>query len=81
MKKTLRILVLAIAVAVIPGMTLAQRYLTEVFPNVTVTTNVQYGTNISIFPPPTPASIPLIMDIYEPTGDVATNRPLIIFMH
>lgn len=81
MKKTLQILALAIAVAIIPGMTMAQRYLTEVFPNVTVTTNVQYGTNISIFPPPTPASIPLIMDIYEPTGDVATNRPLIIFMH
>lgn len=81
MKKSLRIVCVALAMTVVPGMTIAQRYLTEVFPNVTVTTNVQYGTNISIFPPPTPASIPLIMDIYEPAGDVATNRPLIIFMH
>ncbi|MFN5324992.1 MAG: T9SS type A sorting domain-containing protein [Bacteroidota bacterium] len=81
MKQQLLSLICAVSLAVLPGTISAQRYLTEVFPNVTVTTNVQYGSNISIFPPPTPASIPLIMDIYEPAGDVATNRPLIIFMH
>jgi len=81
MKKTLRILTLALVISAFPYMTSAQRFLTEVFPNVTVTTNVQYGSNISIFPPPTPASIPLVMDLYEPTGDVSTSRPLIIFMH
>ena len=66
---------------ILPGTLMAQRYLSEVFPNVIVTSNVQYAENISIFPPPTPASIPLLMDIYEPDGDVLQDRPLIIFMH
>ena len=59
----------------------AQRYLSEIFTNVTVTTNVQYGENFSFFPPPGPTLMPLVMDVYEPAGDVATDRPLIIYMH
>jgi hypothetical protein len=61
----------------------AQRFLTEVFPSVQVTTNVKYGENISVFPPPTPAMIDLICDVYEPAGipDPMPKRPLIIFMH
>jgi len=60
------------------------RYLDDVFSSVTVTSNVTYATNISILPllqglPPTPA--PLICDIYEPTGDAMTNRPVIILVH
>lgn len=81
MKKILLNLSAGIAIAILPGVTMAQRYLSEVFSSVTVTANVQYGENISIFPPPTPANIPLMMDLYEPTGDLLTERPLIIFMH
>ena len=81
MKKTLQFLTIALALILIPGLTNAQRYLSEVFSSVTVTTNVQYGENISVFPGPTPALIPLITDVYEPTGDVLAQRPLIIFMH
>ena len=81
MKRTLLNLSAGIALALLPGVTMAQRYLSEVFNSVTVTTNVQYGENISIFPPPTPANIPLLMDVYEPDGDVLAQRPLIIFMH
>ncbi len=81
MKRTLLKLSAGLALLLMPGLTSAQRYLSEVFSNVTVTTNVQYGENISIFPPPTPTLIPLVMDVYEPTGDVLTDRPLIIFMH
>lgn len=81
MKKTLLSLTAGVALAVLPGALMAQRYLSEVFPTITVSTNVQYGENISIFPPPTPTSIPLVMDVYEPSGDVLSQRPLIIFMH
>ncbi len=59
----------------------AQRYLSEVFSSVTVTTNVQYGENYSFFPPPGPTLIPLMMDVYEPAGDLLNDRPVIIFMH
>jgi len=81
MKRTLLKLSAGIAVLLLPGVSMAQRYLTEVFSNVTITTNVQYGENISIFPPPTPTNIPLMLDLYEPTGDLVTQRPLVIYLH
>jgi len=60
------------------------RYLDDVFSAVTVTSDVTYATNISILPmlqglPPGPAN--LKCDIYEPTGDVLTDRPVIILVH
>ena len=60
------------------------RYLDDVFSAVTVTSDVTYATNISILPmlqglPPSPAT--LKCDIYEPDGDVLTNRPVIILVH
>jgi acetyl esterase/lipase len=56
------------------------RYLTEVFTAVTVSSNITYGNNISVLTG-TPMSIPLVMDVYQPTGDVQTARPLIIVLH
>jgi len=60
------------------------RYLDDVFPAATVTSNITFATNISILPllqqlPPGPAN--LKCDIYEPTGDSVTNRPVIILIH
>ncbi|MDC0204772.1 hypothetical protein OAJ65_03145, partial [Flavobacteriales bacterium] len=60
------------------------RYLDDVFSAVTVTSDVTYATNISILPmlqglPPSPVT--LKCDIYEPTGDSLTNRPVIILVH
>ena len=60
------------------------RYLDDVFSAVTVTSDVTYATNISILPmlqglPPSPAT--LKCDIYEPTGDALTDRPVIILVH
>ncbi|MBL0341966.1 MAG: hypothetical protein IPP71_14165 [Bacteroidetes bacterium] len=63
MKKNLLNLSVALAMLLLPGLTNAQRYLSEVFSNLTVSTNVQYAENISIFPPPTPTNIPLVMDV------------------
>ncbi len=56
------------------------RYQSEIFTSVNTTTNVTYGNNISVLTG-TPASIPLLMDVYEPAGDVLTARPLIIILH
>jgi hypothetical protein len=60
------------------------RYLDDVFSSVTVTNDVTYATNITILPalqglPPAPA--PITCDIYEPTGDTETDRPVIILAH
>lgn len=54
------------------------RYHDFVFPlNPTVISNVTYGSNIK----ETGAAQTLLMDIYEPNGDVATSRALVIVAH
>lgn len=54
------------------------RYLDEVFTNVTVTNGIQYGQNYEYG---TNTLTNLQMDVYQPTGDTASSRPLIVFMH
>ena len=61
------------------------RYLDEIFDEVTITEDVVYGNApdlpfIFLFEWNT-YDIDLDMDIYEPTGDTLTNRPVIIFIH
>lgn len=80
------------------GSTFAQvRYIDEVFPDVTVQTNIEYGMNFSVIAagnglPYVPtgadltgdgvADIPALeFDFYEPTGDTETERPLVIVLH
>ena len=51
------------------------RYIDEIFNDVTVHSDVNYGTNVSVLPlllgaPPSPT--PLLCDIYEPSGDSLT---------
>jgi len=64
----------------------AQRYVEEIFDEVTVTSNVLYGFN------PTALTLgdstiaeaitqPLVMDIYEPTGDNEAERPVMLVFH
>lgn len=50
------------------------RYISEVFPNVDTTLSVLYGNNNTY----AGANQDLFMDIYEPAGDVAAMRPVII---
>ncbi len=56
------------------------RFLDPVFTEVTVTSNVEYATNISVL---TGAPSPLIlkMDVYEPTGDNLDLRPVVLVAH
>ncbi len=58
----------------------AQRFLTEVFANFDSTSEVVYGQNISILTG-SPVLSPLRMDVYEPSGDNMSARPLIILCH
>ncbi|HHZ81749.1 MAG TPA: alpha/beta hydrolase [Flavobacteriales bacterium] len=60
------------------------RYMDEIFADVTVTSNVQYAANVTVITTLQglpPMALPQLMDVYEPTGDVATNRPLIVYLH
>jgi len=53
------------------------RYATDVFSNFTTTSDIVYGQNSSY----TGANTSLKLDVYQPTGDTETNRPLLIFVH
>jgi len=57
-----------------------QRYLDEVFTDVDVTPDVIYGANVTIITG-SPTLDTLKMDIYEPQGDTALARPVIIYLH
>lgn len=56
------------------------RYLEEVFSTTNVTADVVYGYNVTVISG-SPALDTLKMDIYQPDGDTATTRPLIIYIH
>ncbi len=58
----------------------AQRYTSEVFTDVTVTSDVAYGSNYSILTG-TYVMETLEMDVYQPDGDTLDKRPLIILAH
>ncbi len=81
MRKKLQ-LVAALGLFALSTNTFAQagRYLTEVFPSVTVTSNVKYGINISVLTG-APLADTLKMDIYQPTGDVLAARPMVLVLH
>ncbi|NBC24003.1 MAG: T9SS type A sorting domain-containing protein [Bacteroidetes bacterium] len=60
------------------------RYIDEVFSEVEVTRDVTYGVNATVFALPVVGeAIPeeLKLDVYQPVGDTATERPLVIIFH
>lgn len=56
------------------------RYLDEVFDEVTVTNGVEYATNLTVITG-MPAPETLVMDVYEPTGDTEVDRPVVLIWH
>jgi hypothetical protein len=62
----------------------AQRYLTEVFSQVSMSTHV-YGSNFTVLTVGTPLAHTsrqdLVMDVYQPVGDAETERPLVLIAH
>lgn len=78
MKK--RLLLLTCLLTALATINIAQtRYLDEVFASASVTSNVSYGQNYTVLTG-SPIMQPLMMDIYEPTGDSIGYRPLIIYL-
>jgi len=60
------------------------RYLDPVFDEVNVTSDVVYGSNITVLPAmqgAPPMEQPLLLDIYEPAGDTETDRPVLLYFH
>ena len=53
------------------------RYYQPVFPAVTVSSGVVFGSALTY----TGATQTLLMDIYQPTGDTVRRRPVVIFAH
>lgn len=53
------------------------RYAADTFTAYTTTSNITFGANLTA----SNANYTLTMDVYQPTGDVETNRPLIIWAH
>ena len=60
------------------------RYLDELFCDIELESDVVYGNNVSVLPllqGGAPAAEDLEMDIYMPSGDTATDRPVVIILH
>ncbi|MEY3237972.1 MAG: hypothetical protein RI883_2073 [Bacteroidota bacterium] len=80
MKKTITLFSLFISVV---SMSIAQepcstgRYASNVYPTTTLTSNIVYGQNLNY----AGTNKILKLDFYEPTGDTATVRPLILWIH
>jgi Secretion system C-terminal sorting domain len=75
------ILVFSLFVSMLAGLN-AQRYLTPQFTQVTSSTTF-YGKNFTILPLLAGGHFtrqPLVCDIYQPTGDTMSNRPLMVFI-
>jgi carboxylesterase type B len=53
------------------------RYRDQVFSAVTVTNNVTYGSAVNL----SGQTITLQLDMYQPTGDMVTSRPAIVWVH
>lgn len=62
-----------------------KRYVDKVFTSVNRTDDVVYGRNITVIttfiPNTPPGEQDLKMDVYEPAGDTAKNRPLVLIAH
>ena len=69
-----------LTVSVMQNTNAQQRYLDEVFTGVTVTPNITYGKNYQVLTG-APVLTDLKMDIYSPTGDTLSARPLIVYLH
>ena len=84
MKKLISLITISLAFLTISTINAQERYLDEVFTDVDVTYDVIYGNNVSVFPTllgQGPAYEDLKMDIYTPSGDIETCRPVIIMLH
>ena len=79
MKKTLQLCLFLLSCTLF-GQDDYDRYCTEIFSSVKVTSDIQYATNFQVLTGE-PLPVDLFMDVYEPEGDESTTRPVVIMMH
>ena len=77
MKKTYLSLFASIAISSAASAQCTGRYAANVYTTYSVTTGIQYGSNLDY----TSTSTTLTLDFYQPTADTARARPLIIWAH
>ena len=85
MKKSILILIISLTFLFnVKSNAQGERYLDEIFTAVDIQSDITYGNNITVFPillGQSPSAQDLLMDIYTPTGDTVTNRPVVIMLH
>jgi para-nitrobenzyl esterase len=77
MRKTLLFLIAILVTSSWSAQCDGNRYQSFVFSDFTVTTDIEYGSNVDLNGAPET----LLMDVYTPDGDIETSRPLIIVCH
>ncbi|MEO6169151.1 MAG: T9SS type A sorting domain-containing protein [Chitinophagales bacterium] len=80
MKKVLLSFAIIFSLLLVAKTSSAQRYFDEIFTSTTATGPVVYGENYGVLTG-APALQPLVMDVYQPSGDTAQSRPLVIYFH
>ncbi|MEM1322559.1 MAG: T9SS type A sorting domain-containing protein [Bacteroidota bacterium] len=79
MKRTLRTIFMFLMAFTVIQLSAQTRYLDPQF-DVSVTSDVKYGENYEVLTG-APILIDLLMDVYEPAGDMEARRPLVIMAH
>lgn len=80
MRKNL--LLLFAAILVFGTVQAQERYADEIFSQVTLTSNVTFGNNYNfLLDPSNPFIAPMPMNVYEGTGDTATDRACMVVLH
>lgn len=65
-------------------MSAQDRYLDEIFDDVTVTSGIEYGVNGTVLQLASAGEVvpeSLLLDLYEPAGDTEASRPLVLVFH
>lgn len=83
--KKLAFSLLLVMLAISSSLFAQDRYLDQVFTQVSKTTAI-YGSNFTVLTLGVPSILhttrqPLVMDVYTPSGDTETARPLILYCH
>ncbi|MCB0754648.1 MAG: T9SS type A sorting domain-containing protein [Flavobacteriales bacterium] len=76
-----KLLLSIFSIGLVLGANAQDRYLDEIFTDVDVSSQVQFGTNFNfLLGSPTP-NFPLYTDVYSPNGDSEDNRAAVILLH
>ncbi|MFZ9029420.1 MAG: alpha/beta hydrolase fold domain-containing protein, partial [Crocinitomicaceae bacterium] len=77
MKQTITLIFLMLGITSFAQPCNGGRYASNIFTNVDVTSDIQYGQNLDL----AGSNVNLLLDFYEPNGDTETARPLILWVH